>query len=263
MTENTTTNLKSWFEEYSRPYRSSDNNALAKTSELKYDHTLQVVGEMELLTHSLSLADDACRLACVIALFHDLGRFEQFRKYNTLSDRMSVDHSELGVSELRRHKVLCELDDESVRIVEDAILAHNKLAIPGEYNGDRLFYTQLIRDADKLDILRVFIDVDQNNDREMLKKAYVELDESDTVNPEVLAFFERRELVRIEHLRSRNDMRLMILSWVFDLNFAHSLRRFRDRVDAEYLLSHLPDTPGVQHVRQQVSQILTDPKNHG
>ncbi|MCB2211443.1 HD domain-containing protein [bacterium] len=259
MNDDTLTWLFAWFDEYSEPYRRSGNSALAKTSELKVEHTLHVVDEMDRLTSALGLKDDERRLARVIALFHDVGRFEQFKRYNTLLDRVSVDHSVLGVEVLREHNVLRNLPQDRVELIESSILAHNKLHIPGEYLGDRLRFAKMIRDADKLDILRVFIDVDKNNDEEMLQKAYIELNNSDTVNEAIEDHFDRRELVLIEKLRSRHDMRLMMLSWVFDLNFAHSLRRFRDRGDAEYLMFQLPEVPMVRRVRHIVQEVVTDP----
>jgi putative nucleotidyltransferase with HDIG domain len=259
MPDTSLTQLTTWFDQYSQPYRDSDHSELAKTSALKYKHTLHVVAEMKGLVASLNLNENESEIAQIIALFHDVGRFEQFKRYNTLADRLSVDHSELGVEVLREHDVLSEFDAATVELIENAILAHNKLAIPTHYEGEQLFYAKLIRDADKLDILRVFVEVDSNNDLEMLKKAYIELDESDTVNPELLQFFERKELVRIEHLRSRHDMRLLILSWVFDLNYPHSVQRFRDRGDAAYLMNRLPDVPVVDAIRQIVQDVLSGP----
>lgn len=259
MTDHTLTRLFAWFDDYSETYRHSKDSALAKTSELKYEHTLHVVGEMDRLTEALGLPDTKRRLARVIALFHDVGRFEQFKRYHTLADRLSVNHAELGVEVVREHDVFAGLPEDTITIIEAAIAAHNKFAIPDTYEGAQRFYTKLIRDADKLDILRVFVAVDLSDDREMLKKAYIELDESDTVSDDVIADFERRELVRIEHLRSRNDMRLLMLSWVFDLNFAHSLRRFRDRGDADKLLGRLPERPAVLRVSKLLHEVLSDP----
>ncbi|MBS1262271.1 MAG: hypothetical protein MAG453_01614 [Calditrichaeota bacterium] len=252
--------LFAWFDRYTDPYLHSGNPSHAKTHRLKYDHTLRVVAEMERLVEALALPDEDRRLARAIALLHDLGRFEQLRIYDTLRDPDSEDHAGLGVKEIRRTGVLAELLEPGRTLIERAVHVHNKLAIPDTYRGRDRHFAKLIRDADKLDILHVFILEDASDDEDRRRKAYLGLAELDTVSEGILDTFDRGRMARLETMNSRNDMRLLMLSWVFDFNFAHSLRRMRDRGDSDRLFARIPDTPRVRRARAAVERILADPE---
>jgi hypothetical protein len=48
-------------------------------------------------------------------------------------------------------------------------------------------------------------------------------------------------MVRMEGMRTLQDMRLMYLSWIFDINFPFTLACMRERGYLEKLLAGLPD----------------------
>jgi len=58
------------------------------------------------LAEEFGLGANQKRIAEVIALFHDIGRFEQFVRYRTYNDVKTVNHCLLGLEVLRRTKVL-------------------------------------------------------------------------------------------------------------------------------------------------------------
>ena len=74
---------------------------------LKVEHSFRVLEHAELLaTTELSAAPEAAdqetaRAALLAALYHDCGRFPQFRDYHTFMDAQSVDHAQLGVDVIR------------------------------------------------------------------------------------------------------------------------------------------------------------------
>ena len=45
-------------------------------------------------------------LAEIMALFHDIGRFEQYKQYRTFSDYRSEDHAALGVKVIKANRIL-------------------------------------------------------------------------------------------------------------------------------------------------------------
>ncbi len=66
--------------------------------------------EIVQLGQQLDLQPSDLYLAEVMALFHDIGRFEQYACYHTFADRHSVNHTELGVEVLQRENLLDLLD---------------------------------------------------------------------------------------------------------------------------------------------------------
>ena len=76
---------------------------------LKESHTHRVCGETRLLADALKLNENDTRIAETIALLHDIGRFEQFKKYRTYKDTTSEDHATTGLRILHQ-----ELDPQGI-----------------------------------------------------------------------------------------------------------------------------------------------------
>lgn len=105
---------------------------------------------------NLKLSEEEVQLAELIGLLHDIGRFEQVKKYNTFIDKNSVNHGELGVQILFEqgfiHKFL--EDRQYDEIIRKSILNHNRNKANIETSNDKeKLHTNIIRDADKIDII--------------------------------------------------------------------------------------------------------------
>lgn len=123
---------------------------------LKIVHTMEVAKVMDQLTEKLRLNPKMRELAHICAIFHDIGRFEQVRKYHTFLDHLSEDHADLGCKVLEEGQILRELSEEDQQMILTAIHNHNKYAIEDGLDENTLLLCKLIRDADKSDIFRVF-----------------------------------------------------------------------------------------------------------
>jgi len=53
-------------------------------------------------------------------------------------------------------------------------------------------------------------------------------------------------------LRTMNDMKLCQLGWVYDVNFALTLKRIKQRNLLEKLVGFLPETPDVEMLKKKV-----------
>ena len=139
---------------------------------LKAEHTIKVAQIAERIAVSIGMKDDEIDFAWFLGLLHDIGRFEQVRRYGTFSDAKSIDHAELGADLLFRDGLLdnfikgCEASELSRwisgrwrEIAERAIRLHNKLALPEGLDDTMRTYCELLRDADKADIFRVLSEV--------------------------------------------------------------------------------------------------------
>ncbi len=123
---------------------------------LKILHTQEVVKVMDRLTAMLGLSEDLQERARIIAAFHDIGRFEQVKRYHTFSDKVSVDHASLGCEVLKEEHLLESLPQNEQDQILTAIDNHNKYRIEEGLDPETELLCRLIRDADKIDIFRVF-----------------------------------------------------------------------------------------------------------
>ena len=71
---------------------------------LKVEHIERVSQIAKKLATKLELNKEDVALAELIGLLHDIGRFEQIKRYNTFNDKKSVNHGEFGVHILFNQK---------------------------------------------------------------------------------------------------------------------------------------------------------------
>jgi hypothetical protein len=249
----------SWFEEYVDDFCSPERE-IQESIELKIGHTLRVCDDITLIASSLELSYEEISLAKIIALFHDIGRFEQLRQHRTFSDVTSVDHAALGLSLLEGSAVLQGLTKREKHILSRAIRYHNKYEIAEGEGSDILLFSRLIRDADKLDIFKVITDYFGRREQQPNSAMDFGLSESPGFSKELLDDIFGCRMVKIGSLKNLNDMRLMYLSWAFDLNFPITITSLIERRYLEKLMDALPQDNDVQRVRDHINGYLQDRK---
>jgi hypothetical protein len=194
------------------------------------------------------LPDHELRLAEVTALFHDIGRFEQYARYRTFADRHSEDHAELGVKVLKQLGVLDRCEESTQDLILRTIRYHNRATLPREETEACLLFTKLLRDADKLDIWRVVTDYYHQGGGE--RNGTLELDLPDTpgfsdaVYHDVLS----RKIVDMNHVKTLNDFKLLQIGWIFDINFEPTLRAICSRRYLEMIRDVLPKSEKIDAV---------------
>jgi putative nucleotidyltransferase with HDIG domain len=129
MTEADIRPLRRWFKEYVQSFYSPDVDIQAHVR-LKEEHTVRVCDRMAELSVALRLADEQAVLAETVALFHDVGRFQQYTQYRTFNDFRSEDHACLGVRILRQTGILSTLPQSQQELVQKAVRYHNGRDVP-------------------------------------------------------------------------------------------------------------------------------------
>jgi hypothetical protein len=235
--------IRDWFTGYVRSFKGGGETD-RHTVILKEDHTYRVCDEIRDIGEQLGLPDGELRLAQMIALLHDVGRFEQYARYKTFVDGMSEDHAKLGVAILKRHDVLKRFDDADRELILRAIECHNRASLPLGEPERPLFFIKLLRDADKLDIWKVVTDYYRYRRKNGARNSAIELDLPDSpgISDEVRSDLLNERIVDISHVRNLNDFKLLQVGWVFDINFDPTFRRVRDRRYLEMIRSVLPET---------------------
>lgn len=145
------------FEEYVSAYDPS-NPRIA----LKIDHTLRVAELCKRIAKSLRLSPDDVDLAWLLGLVHDIGRFEQVRRFDSYNDAATVDHAALGVEVLFATadqaapliRAFCA-DGSDDKLIRLAVGVHSAFRVPEGLDERSKMMCQILRDADKVDILKV------------------------------------------------------------------------------------------------------------
>jgi len=244
--------FRRWFDAYTSRFF-GDDECINAHLRMKQEHTERTCAQIRGLAGHLALDERQQQIAELVALFHDIGRFPQYAQYRTFNDGKSLDHSHLGVEILRQKGVLNVLPRDQRQWVETAVEHHGRKVLPAHLNGQGLLFAQLIRDADKLDIYRVVIQLYRRYRADPEHFPWkLELPDEPHYSPAVFEAVARGQLIDHTMMQTLNDMILCKLSWVYDMNFAAALARLRAEGFLEQLLSFLPATPAIERLGAQV-----------
>lgn len=206
------------FSEYVKPYDITNPKI-----ELKIKHTYRTVEVAKRIAEDLKLNEEQILLAQLIALLHDIGRFEQLRIYNTFKDRDSIDHGDLGVKILFEDGLIRNFITETKydNIIYKAVRNHNKFKIQDGLDEEELLHVRIIRDADKTDIFGIFVeDIEKNKN---ILYNYEEVSKQ-IVTPEIMKKFEHYEQANRYDFKNEIDDYINIISFIFDYNFIMGLK---------------------------------------
>ncbi|HIU05429.1 MAG TPA: HD domain-containing protein [Candidatus Coprousia avicola] len=238
------------FYAYVAPYDASNPRVA-----LKIEHTLRVAELAEEIARAQGFTPAGIDLCWLAGLLHDIGRFEQLRRWNTFNDRASADHAAIGVDVL--FEGASHLDDPALvnvvaaaRADDDAFVAHAREAgalaafapeaasdpaasaliraavgyhsafrLPDELDVRTHAVCDVVRDADKIDILRVTCTDDVQTvlgitEDELLASAVSPATED--------AFFEHRCVRRDERTESA-DYLVALACFTYELVYPASL----------------------------------------
>lgn len=135
---------------------------------LKVEHTLRVMELCERIARETGFTPAGVDLAWLCGMLHDIGRFEQLRRWDTFSDAASTSHAALGVEVLFGsenhgsgtgatgiiHRFI-DSNDELEEVIRAAVGFHSDYRLPEDLDVRARALCDVVRDADKLDILRV------------------------------------------------------------------------------------------------------------
>ena len=204
---------------------------------LKVVHTYHVAENARKIAMDLNLSKEEQDLAELIGLLHDIGRFEQWKWYQTYSDKLSVDHGQKSVEVLFADKKIRNFveDEKYDAIIYKAVNNHNKLEIERGLSEQEILHSKIVRDADNLDIFRNILENEPEN--------YTHFG-SQNVSKEILSseFFEdfKKEKPLI-YANAKTDMDIMvaIIAHVYAINFKSTLRIIQERDSIPQFVKHI------------------------
>jgi hypothetical protein len=237
--------LKNWFADYVSGYYTADSEYNCAIR-LKEEHTKRVCDNIVMLGKALCLSEQEMMLAETMALLHDIGRFKQYAVYGTFKDMDSENHARLGLQQIGIHKILRTFSKYEKRLIAKAVAYHNVAVLPNVEDKKILFFMQLLRDADKLDIWKVVIDYYHEREKNPNSTIELGLPDEHACSPKILQALMEHRLARIEDLKTLNDFKLLQIGWVFDLNFVPSFQTVQNRKYVEQIASTLPQSKEVK-----------------
>lgn len=240
-----------FYEKRFRDYVNSlDNNDpfVQEHLDLKVEHTFRVVRNITEIAGNLGLDKSRIETARLIALVHDIGRFEQFIKYKTFDDSLSVNHAELGVHILMNTGFLNEPDESEWALIKGAVMNHNTARLNPGLDKQVMHFARLIRDADKVDIWYIL------TQRNVINKILEDRPEEESYDvPEhILESF--RKGIGVEYAESINDIRLLRLSWIYDMNFPATFELVLTRGYITAILAKIPPS----REKEEIAGIIFD-----
>ena len=273
--------IKKTFQEYTDRYDSANPKI-----KLKIDHTYRVADLCEQIAQSLELSAAEVDFAWLSGMLHDVGRFEQLRRYNTFSDAQSIDHARFAVELLYDEGLIADYVPEisttelvagartwrSMGGVNEAhtaqsedmplsdILQTLRIAI-GEHSAYRIqkgldertrMFCQILRDADKVDIFRVICDTPMEEvygfqTKDILRSA---------ITPEVMqAFYEHHAVLR-KLKKCPADYIVAHGSLTFELVYPESLRIAKEQGYLKQMMSFQSENPDTAEIFEDLRKDL-------
>lgn len=217
--------VKNTFAEYTSGYNATDPKI-----KLKIDHTYRVAELCELIARDLKLDEYETDVAWLTGMLHDVGRFEQIKRYNTFNDVQSVDHANFGADLLFKEGLIDTYvdgfyDDKYGVIVENAIRNHSAFRIDERLDEYTVMFCNILRDADKVDIFRVNVDTPAED----IYNVTTEELKNSQVSPEVMAAFDERHAVLRSCKKTVVDHVAGHIALTFELVYPISLQIANER----------------------------------
>lgn len=214
---------KSAFKDFVKSYDVTD----AKIN-LKLVHTYGVIDLSEYITKDLKLSNEDIELAKLIALLHDIGRFEQAKQFGNFIDYETLDHADYGAKILFEDGLIREFIESNIfdSIIEKAIRNHNKYCIECGLSKRELLHAKIIRDADKTDNFRVKATERLEN---IANGFDVDKMQYDYISDKIYNVFMSKRTIISKERETELDMWVSYIAFIFDYNFIFGLKYIKEK----------------------------------
>ncbi|MBQ7618341.1 MAG: HD domain-containing protein, partial [Desulfovibrio sp.] len=113
-----------WFKQYVAAQRAKEPNDPTPL-DLKFEHTQHVLENARYIVRKEGLSGTLAWASELAALYHDLGRFEQYLRYRTFKDKLSESHGLLGVKIIKKTGCLGQESPVVQKLVRVAVGLNN------------------------------------------------------------------------------------------------------------------------------------------
>ena len=223
---------------------------------LKKEHTFRVVENTKKILSSLFLAPQDRYCAELTALYHDIGRFTQYETYKTFLDKKSENHAHLAVRILKKYEPFLREPKHIQEKVLAAVMLHNALQLPAKLPEKFRLLCEIIRDADKLDIMYVMA---MNFTQSLPEKDSVILhvkDDPYAFSKHILALALQGRVIKYTDLVYVNDFKILLCAWIFSLYLPKSKELLKEQGFINIILDSLPNHADIAVFKEMILKEL-------
>lgn len=204
---------------------------------LKIIHTFGVVQYTKEVCKRMNCSIEDTNLALIIALLHDIGRFEQARLYDSF-EPTTMNHAHYGCIYLFDQGHIREYVEETTydEIIYKAIYHHSDYQLDTSMDDKTLFFCHLIRDTDKLDNCRVKLE----DDIEILLNETKEQVGSETINEVVWNSCLHYQSVYLLDRKEKIDYWVSYIAYFFDIHFKESFQIIYENDFVSKIIHRIP-----------------------
>lgn len=244
-------NAKQKFETYLESYDRSNDKV-----RLKIIHTYGVVHDMSEICHRMHLTEEDTELARIIALLHDIGRFEQLKRFDSF-EPTTMDHAAYGVKVLFEEGMIRQFVSEDTwdDIIKTSIAHHSDFCLDGITDPRNLLHARLIRDADKLDNCRVKL----KDDLQVFMGASAEEIGAQEITPVVYGTVFKNQCVYSPDRVTKMDYWVSYVAYFSDIYFRASLDIIQEHNYLNRIIDRIPySNPDTARQMEEIRTYLAE-----
>ena len=213
--------VKERFLQYARSFLTGTDQDFDHGIKVKIAHTLRVLAVMKEIVKNQDFEEEEVKLACIIALLHDVGRFPQWQKFQSYVDTDECNHCEEG-ERILRDEALIEVFVPETRQYDEIILQavkwHGKVSIPVNLPQKEKLFCEIIRDADRTDILYL---ASKEKEFDFLFAHYADGDKK--LNPRIARLIHNKNPVNFKFVRNKMDILALRVSLIWQYTFIDAM----------------------------------------
>jgi len=239
--------LEQFREEYNQILSSVETKGFTEQQAFEQwkTHNEKVVENSLLLGQALDMEDGEMRMAEILALFHDIARFREVSSSPYFSKLTETGHAEAGAELLSLLPPFKELEAAKQEILQKVTVFHNKPELPKRENEFVVYYLKLLRDADKLDTLRLTAEFLTYRDVKVSPADTLHLSKSPAISDNICKAIINDMMPKKEDMVTYNDYVLLQLSWVFELTYRKTYLLLNQRGYVKRLYDALPKNDNI------------------
>lgn len=223
------------FQTYVMGYNQKDEMVQTKIM-----HTYRVCAYCDEIATHLGLSKEEIDLVWLSALLHDIGRFEQIKKFHTFNDSVSMDHAKASERYVfGQGNIINFVGEENYKSMEDkliavkdAILFHSSYVLPRYMQGQTLLFSKILRDADKLDILYI---IHSLSDIDKTTKNVDAMHNKEGISEAVMEDIRKKRAVNRKNRQYPLDYHIGHISLILELEFPISYQLLQRDIPLESL----------------------------
>lgn len=220
---------------------------------LKISHIYRVTENCKMIAEYLGLAEEQVKLAELIGLFHDLGRFEQVRLADTFSDKDSgINHAEQSNKVLFADNLIRNFIEDSKydELIKTAVYNHNRSEIDKNISEEEMLFSKIIRDADKLDIFYV------TTISEFLPLFWYKEFDQEEISSIIMEQAEKKGLIDYRYIKNNADQIPMFYAYLFDLYFDITIKKVAENKYLEVYTERVKQNFKSEKIHKQAEHLL-------